>query len=92
MASIVKNIQRFKIFASKIKFSISVEISEDNFLLSNENLRASPELWPEKVPGSDNFMKSAIKQAQENEQGLTQDDIRQIYRKLNLNRLNCAGS
>lgn len=55
--------------------------TEDNFLLSNENLRASPELWPERVPGSDNYMKSAAKNAKENAQGLTQDDIRQIYRK-----------
>lgn len=55
--------------------------AEDNFLLSSENLRASPELWPEKVPGSDNFTKTAHKAARENENGLTQEDIRMIYRK-----------
>ncbi|CRK90170.1 CLUMA_CG003884, isoform B [Clunio marinus] len=53
--------------------------TEDNFLLSSENLRASPELWPEKIPGSDNFAKSAHKLARENEKGLTQEDIRLIY-------------
>lgn len=56
-------------------------ITEDNFLLSNENLRSSPELWPEKIPGSDNFAKSAHKNARENANGLTQDDIRMIYRE-----------
>lgn len=55
--------------------------AEDNFLLSSENLRASPELWPEKIPGSDNFTKSVSKHAKEGENGLTQDDIRNIYRK-----------
>jgi len=56
-------------------------IAEDNFLLSSENLRASPELWPEKIPGSDNYTKSVGKHVKENENGLTQDDIRNIYRK-----------
>ncbi|XP_070490046.1 protein lin-52 homolog isoform X1 [Chironomus tepperi] len=53
--------------------------AEDNFLLSSENLRASPELWPEKIPGSDNFTKTVSKHVKENENGLTQDDIRNIY-------------
>jgi protein lin-52 len=57
-------------------------LSEDNFLLSSENLRSSPELWPEKVPGSDNFAKSAQKNARENDKSLTQEDIRMIYREL----------
>ena len=55
--------------------------AEDNFLLSSENLRASPELWPEKIPGSDNFTKTVGKLAKDGENGLTQDDIRNIYRK-----------
>lgn len=55
--------------------------TEDNFLLSSENLPSSPELWPEKVPGSDNFSKTAHKNARENDNGLTQEDIRMIYRK-----------
>lgn len=58
-----------------------MSFAEDNFLLSSENLRASPELWPEKVPGSDNFAKTGHKAARENENGLTQEDIRMIYRE-----------
>ena len=61
---------------------MNFSFSDDNFLLSSENLRSSPELWPEKIPGSDNFAKSAHKNARENENGLTQEDIRLIYRKL----------
>lgn len=67
-----------------------MSFTADNFLLSSENLRASPELWPEKVPGSDNFTKIAHK-ARENENGLTQEDIRMIYRKLRMIIL-CLGS
>ncbi|KAG5673520.1 hypothetical protein PVAND_003562 [Polypedilum vanderplanki] len=53
--------------------------TEDNFLLSSENLRSSPELWPEKIPGSENYKKAAIKNIKDNPNGLTQDDIRKIY-------------
>jgi len=60
--------------------------TEDNFLLSSENLRSSPELWPEKVPGSDNFSKTAHKNARENDNGLTQEDIRMIYQLGNLEK------
>lgn len=59
--------------------------AEENFLLTSENLRASPELWPEKIPGSEKYAKSAHKNAKENDNGLTQDDIRQIYRKCQTN-------
>lgn len=58
--------------------------------MSNEQIRSSPELWPEKITGSDNFIKSAVKNAKENEKGITQDDIRRIYRKLfNLKQFDC---
>lgn len=56
-------------------------LAEENFLLSNEQIRSSPELWPEKIAGSDAFLKGAVKNAKENEKGITQDDIRRIYRK-----------
>jgi hypothetical protein len=71
-------IEFFEISNALFLFSL---IAEDNFLLSSENLRASPELWPEKIPGSDNYTKTVSKHVKENENGLTQDDIRNIYRK-----------
>lgn len=58
-------------------------IIEDNFLLSSENLRSSPELWPEKIEGSDNFTKNSSKMGTEIDcsSQLSQNDIRMIYRK-----------
>ena len=66
-------------------FSFNFFTTEDNFLLSSENLPSSPELWPEKIPGSDEYAKTAHKNARENEKGLTQEDIRMIYRELKCN-------
>ncbi|CAO1441422.1 unnamed protein product [Diamesa serratosioi] len=62
--------------------------TEDNFLLSSENLRSSPELWPEKIEGSDNFTKNSSKMGTEIDcsSQLTQNDIRMIYQLGSLDR------